>query len=105
MTIIPRKSYSNGDVTHDDYYGQSAFCTPEVKSLVARAIGLKRILESTEPYFNDIALHRWDELHPAVVLLVGNAIREANGTGGISLSDTVCIAKAAARLIKEGHPE
>ena len=103
MNIIPRKSYINGDVSHENYYGQPAFCTPEVKALVARAIGLKRILESAEPFFNDIPLRRWDDLHPAVVLLVGNAIREANGTAGISLSDTVCIAKAAAWLIKEPH--
>jgi hypothetical protein len=101
MTIIPRKSYIDGDVSHGQYYGQPAFCTPEVKSLVARAIGLKRILASKDPHFNDIPLERWDALHPAIVIMVGRAIREANGNGGIALSDTVCIAKAAARLIKE----
>ena len=101
MTIITRKSYIDGVVSHDDYYSQPSFCTPEVKSMVARAIGLKRILESVDPHFNDIPLVRWDVLHPAVILLVGRAIREANGTGGISLSDTVCVAKAAARSIKE----
>jgi len=107
MTVITRKQYLTNKVSHDQYYGQPAFCTPEVKSMVARAIGLKRILESTEPHFNDIPLRQWDDLHPAVILLVGNSLREANGTGGIygtggiSLSDTVCIAKAAARLIKE----
>ena len=101
MNIITRKSYVNGDVSHDTYYVEPAFCTPDVKSYVARAITLKRILESTEEHFNDIPLERWDALHPYIIMLVGNAIREANGTGGIALSDTVCIAKQAARLIKE----
>ena len=103
MNIIPRKSYIDGVVSHDDYYSQPAFCTPEVKSLVARAIGLKRILDSVDPHFNDISLVKWDVLHPAVTFLVGNALREANGTAGISLSDTVCVAKAAARIIKEPY--
>ena len=103
MTVITRKQYLTNKVSHDQYYGQPAFCTPEVKSMVARAIGLKRILESTEPHFNDIPLERWDVLHPAVILLVGNALREANGTAGIALSDTVCVAKSAARQLKEPH--
>ena len=102
MNIIPRSAYLHDTkVRHDDYYGQPAFCTPEVKSYVAKAIGIERILASPDPHFSDIPLERWDALHPAIVIMVGRAIREANGNGGIALSDTVCIAKAAARLIKE----
>jgi hypothetical protein len=103
MNIIPRKQYMTNEVSHDQYYGQPAFCTPEVKSLVARFIGIGQIVKSTDPHFNDIPLLRWDALHTNIIGLVGKAIAEANGTGGISLSDTVCIAKAAARQLKEAR--
>jgi hypothetical protein len=95
--MITRTQYLNGEATHDAYYGQ--FVTDAVVGLVRRWIGEKRIRASTDPNFNDIPLAQWDALHTDVISLCGAAIREAQGHGA-SLSDCVCIAKAAARKIK-----
>jgi hypothetical protein len=108
MTIITRKQYLNNEVTPQQYYGQPAFQTPEVKAAVLNAIGLDNILNSTDEYFNDIPINLWDRLNIPIIRLVGAAIKEANQPGpgeatGISLSDTLCIAKQAAQIIKEEH--
>lgn len=95
--MITRTQYLNGGATHDEYYGQ--FVTDDVLELVRSRIGEKHIRASTDPHFNDIPLARWDALRTAVIMLCGAAIREAQGYGA-SLSDCVCIAKAAALKIK-----
>jgi hypothetical protein len=61
----------------------------------------QRILESNDPYFNDIPLAEWNRLDVSVRQLVGRMIRECNGPkAGVSPSDCVCAAKSAARIIK-----
>lgn len=99
--IISRKDYMAGKVCHDVYYGQ--FCNEGVKSAVLHSIGKARIKRSADKHFNDIPLVMWDSMAGAIKSACGRQIAEANGTGGISMSDCVCVAKAAARIIKEGE--
>lgn len=96
--MITRKQYMAGECTHDEYYAQFG---KHLIPLVSREIGIKAITRSNDPHFNDISLHRWDALAPLVHITVGRMLAEANGTGGISLSDCVCAAKSAAKMIKE----
>ena len=93
-----RKQYMNKEVTHQEYYSQ--FVTPGVLRLVEGHIGRKRILESSDPHFNDIPLREWDDLQGQIIYMVGRLIQAANGTNCISLSDTVCVAKAAAEKLR-----
>ncbi len=94
-----RKQYMAKEVTHDEYYSQ--FVNDSVLSYVRDAIGKARILKSKDPHFNDIALSKWDRLAPSIRMMCGHAICKANESNGLSLSDCVCTAKQAARIIKE----
>ena len=96
--MYTRKQYLNKECSFNEYYEQfGQHLTHDVEAF----IGKDKIINSTDSSFNDIPLKEWDQLAPIVRITVGRAIAEANGTGGISLSDCVCSAKAAARLIKE----
>ena len=97
MPKYTRADYMRGDVSHQDYYAQ--FATIAVIACVTARIGKARIQASKDEYFNDIPLAEWDELDGQIRAYVGRRIAEAN-SGGVSLADTVCVAKAAARLIK-----
>lgn len=106
-----RAQYLNREVDHDTYYDQ--FVNSEVRAIVANRIGLENIKSSTDEHFNDIPLRHWDSLStfkltdgtvvpsclPAWCL---RAVAKAGETKGYSLSDVVCIAKAAARQIRNG---
>lgn len=102
--MIKRSEYMNGRVVHQTYYGQ--FVTPGVIALVKNFIGENAIQNSKDPNFNDIPLSKWDWLSQGIIHLVGPRIAEANrpyqgAKTGISLSDICCVAKEAARRIKE----
>lgn len=114
MTVkYTRKQYMANECTFAEYYRQ--FVTPSLVEHVANAIGKERILRSTDPHLNDISLKEWDMLsgclHPSgrpfnprhtfVFQVCGRALGEANGSGGVSPSDLVCVLKSAARVIKE----
>ena len=92
-----RAQYMNKECTHQEYYGQFGEILIEV---VSNCIGVERIQASTDPHFNDIPLIAWDRLHGVVGAICGRRLGEVNGTGGYSLSDTVCAAKAAAQIIR-----
>lgn len=90
-----RDSQTNDPAAHCRYYGQ--FVTPGTKYRVLSAIGLDRLMQSTNPHFNDIPLALWDQLAPGLP-----------GSGGFSkagdyytLANGVCLAKEAARQIIE----
>lgn len=91
-----RKERMKGECTHNEYYDQ--FVTKGVINLV-KSIGEDRIKKSTDEHFNDIPLKEWDGLHRYILGMAGRSIAEASN-GGVSLSDTVCVAKAAARRIR-----
>jgi hypothetical protein len=98
--MITRKQYMNKEATHAEYYAQFG---QHLTGLVSRWIGRDRILASTDEHFNDIPLKEWDAMAESVRLTVGRSLAEANGTGGISLSDCVCSLKSAARIIKDSE--
>jgi hypothetical protein len=104
MTIkFNRAAYMANECTHAEYYDQ--FVSEGLMNAVGSAIGVKRIKESTDEHFNDIPLQQWDNLQGLVGAYCGSALAESNastsgGVRGISLSDSVCVAKAAARRIK-----
>lgn len=97
-----RKDYMDGVVDHQTYYGQ--FVNNQVISLICRAIGKDKILASTDKHFNDIPLRKWDALAssvPSRLVSLSNMFTQAeqNAVPSISLSDQVCILKAAAHQI------
>ena len=115
-------------ITSKEYMADSAnlhqafflqFATTATFNIVKSHIGVKAILASTDKYFNDIPLVKWDMLNESIK---GSIDRETfrlahNNWGGPdvvdgcapkgsiywSLSDGVCIAKAVARDIKATH--
>jgi hypothetical protein len=99
-----RAEYMAKEVSHADYYGQfGAKCVTSIAS----QIGEMRLKRSTDEYLNDIPLERWDCVHISsdIMRLVShsNASCAQGYEAGYSLSDKVCIAKAAARLWKESN--
>ena len=93
--MITRKEYMSGAATHADYYGQ--FVTERTRQAVAAAIGADKIRNSTDPHFNDIPLHLWDRLTTSLPAV---SIRSV-GDDYPTLAGLVCVAKEAARQIKE----
>lgn len=92
------------ECTHEEYYTQ--FVTESLVKAVVSSIGKKKILASKDKHLNDIQLGLWDNLAPIVALHCASKVSEANAStsGGVrcySLSDMVCVAKAAARVFKE----
>jgi len=66
----------DNEVSHEEYYAQFGI---HLIKLVENSIGKQRILESNDPYFNDIPLAEWNRLDVSVRQLVGRMIRECNG--------------------------
>lgn len=91
-----RKDYMANVISFNDYYAQ--FVTDNVKQIVSNHIGIEKIKNSNDPHFNDIPLKKWDMLEYHIRNMVGGTLREANGK--VSLSDCICVAKQAARIIK-----
>lgn len=106
-----RKQYLNKECDHRQYYAQ--FVTEEIKRAVLFRIGKERILNSTDPYFNDIPLKMWDSIY-------SRPRPGYNQTGDVIITDTfglrplfeeagefitpgsiVCVLKEAAQQIKE----
>ena len=107
--MFNRLKYIKGECTHQEYYSQ--FVNNHIIKLVVRKVGVQRILDSEDLHFNDIPLSEWDALNDAVRLCVNPVLwkscnnvtyREEDRNKFLwSLSDGVCIAKAAAKIIKE----
>jgi len=105
-----RKQYLAGECSHNEYYAQ--FVTSAVIETVKRHIGEDKIAASTDEYFNDIPLHQWDMLERAMRHTMDEKAFKAlacpeapSGQIYWSLCDAVCIAKQAARMIKENNNE
>lgn len=92
--MITRKQYMDNDATHDQYYSQ--FVDHDTKQYVKSSIGLDKILASNDEHFNDIPLKRWDCCCVSIEAI--EMLKAAGDTW--SQSGRVCIAKAAARIIK-----
>lgn len=90
-----RKEYLDKKCTHAEFYGQ--FVNESVKRYVLSGIGKDAILNSNDENFNDIPLSMWDAIGPRLLLPIS-----FKSIGDITtLSGLVCIAKEAARQIKE----
>lgn len=105
---ITRKQYMDDYSALDDagrvalhraYYAQ--FVTPSIIDYVRQLIGEQAIKTSVDPHFNDIALSKWDHLDILIRPIGARINKEINGQSAWSVSDTVCVAKEAARQIKE----
>jgi hypothetical protein len=92
-----KDSNTDGMKAHRRYFGQ--FVTAGTKSRVLNSIGLDRILSSTNEHFNDIPLRLWDIL--ASKLPGSSGFCKAGDY--YTLANGVCLAKEAAKQIKEAH--
>lgn len=97
--MISYKEHFDGACTHQEFYEQ--FASKAVQKRVLRTISLERLLASTDPHMNDIALNVWDLVAPDC-LDISSVERGKTGTCG-SKSTGVCIAKAAAIKIIKQH--
>ena len=85
-----------GSEFHRKYYGQ--LVSQSTKDAVRRAIGMERLLESSDPHLNDIPLKEWVDLSLPL------ATRMKNLGDYLTLGGKVCIAKEAAnQLIEEAR--
>ena len=105
--IITRADYmENSSELHHAYYSQ--FVNNSIIGLVKSRIGVDRIKDSKNEWFNDIPLKEWDNLHNSCCAMMNRKkalqavpIKDKPGFFNWSLSDSVCTHKAAARIIKE----
>lgn len=88
-----------GDNAHRRYYAQ--FVTGEVKQVVLKYIGKDRLLNSTDPHFNDIGLWNWDR----IMLPFGTVGKLKECGDYLTPAVKVCILKEAARQIVEAESE
>ena len=104
-----RKDYRDRKCSHKEYYRQ--FVTHSVLHVVRNRIGADKIKNSTDPHMNDIPLKLWDQLAHSIRGAIDTKLfkacnnvtyaEESRDKFLWSLSDAVCIAKAAARIIKK----
>lgn len=100
--MITRQEYMDGKATHEQYYGQ--FVTDALKRAVTDRFGIETLVNSTDPHFNDIPLGQWDAFSQTMPFLVSmRKVFEAQGNRGWSLATVVCLAKEAARQVKQEH--
>ncbi len=93
--MFTRKQYLNKECSHREYYAQ--FVDAYVIDRVQFIIGKDKILNSADEAFNDIPLAYWDSIR--LYHHVSSAVKRAGDT--MSLAGQVCIAKEAAKQIRE----
>jgi hypothetical protein len=102
-----RQRYIRGQITFREYYGLLVECLGEDTLRcclpIRRTPEQWRDLVAADEHLNNVPLHRWDTCHSYVRQLAGRAAgREAiTGSGGWSLSDSVCVLKETARRYAE----
>ena len=99
MRKFTRQDYLDNQCSHREYYAQ--FINQGVKNRVQQALGLENIQKSTDPYFNDIPLMCWDQAMIPVPGWIAIKMKELGDYA--TLSSAVCIAKEAAKQIKNGE--
>lgn len=99
-----RKQYMDRKLTHSEYYGLLVEHIGE-SSLRAMLPGQRtpeqwRKLIEKDPHLNNVPLRQWDALDYYVrghLLRDGDELVAITGSGGWSLSDSVCVLKETAR--------
>jgi hypothetical protein len=85
------------NAVHREYFSQ--FVTEDIKSRVLSSIGGMAIINSTDEHMNDIPLKEWDA---TLIPCPASVVKKAKELGeNLSQSILVCIAKEAAKQIKE----
>ncbi len=87
-----RSEYLAGNISHGDFYQWLNEFIGVTEDMLP--VDIVTIQKSTEPYFNDIALSRWDSSYSATKRAAKNA-----GIQGWSMSDNVCCVKRLARKL------
>ena len=90
-----RSDYVNGNCTHREYYSQ--FVNGATRRAVGWILGVEAIGSSMDRSFNDIPLPRWDSFAGWLPMAIG--FREVGDYP--TLAGYVCVAKEAARQVKE----
>lgn len=109
LPIITRDERMERRCTHEEWWQQ--FVTESTIRYVRDSIGLSRIVASIDEHLNDIPLADWDRLTISQHFdrMDTKAWKDAHGIPRDnprfpwSLSDTVCVAKCAARMIQERY--
>jgi hypothetical protein len=104
-TTTKRAEYMRGEITFHEYYGLLVERLGETSLRaglpIHRTPAQWRELLAADPHLNNVPLRRWDVCDPFVRSLVRRVPNEElgaiNGTGGWSLSDSVCVLKETAR--------
>lgn len=95
--MITRQEYMKDSTNlHQAYYAQ--FVDAYILSLVKSSIGITKIKQSNNKYFNDIPLGLWYRLHGIISTYCRAKYKQVGEYN--SLATSVCIAKAAARILK-----
>ena len=100
-----RAEYLNGDLTFSEYYGLLIEHLGEESLRVilpARTPADWYELIAIDEHLNNVPLRQWDNRHLDVIGLVRRtggtaALAPINGSGGWSMSDSVCVLKETAR--------
>ena len=97
----------SGEISHNDYYNQ--FVTNSLLAIVRQEFQ-KRLMWMSEHRkdkgakpelsLDDIPLKKWDEMAELIPNVCLQKMAQANG-GGISLSERVCLVRAAARQVQQ----
>lgn len=103
--ITSRERYLKREITHSDYYGELAqlLGEMELRSVLPlrRSPAEWRALIEDDQALNNVSLRQWDACDEFVRHLVRHssrdALRDITGSGGWSLSDSVCVLKETAR--------
>ena len=98
--MITRKEYlaTGGHQVHRAYYAQ--FVTPAHKLRLINNIGMNRLEQSKEKYFNDIPLEIWDAISNPIPAESAKLLRECGDYP--TLAGAVCIMKECARQLVDG---
>jgi hypothetical protein len=98
--MFTRGQYLAGECSHQEYYAQ--FVNQWILDCVKGRNGINQLLEGENISFNNIPLYWWDQNN--VMSSVDQQLwTAANGSPYHSLSDNLCIQKAAARMIVENY--
>jgi hypothetical protein len=95
--LAANNSASDTMAVHRAYYGQ--FVDAGILRTVSNFIGRSAIINSRDEWFNDIPLRRWDAVLIPIPARIDDKMRELGDYP--TLAGAVCIAKEAARQIKE----
>lgn len=96
-----RKDYEEKSSENSRQYWNQ-FVNDSIINIVRSSIGGDNIKNSVDQHFNDIPLQKWDVLAPSINQCVSRKLLKDTGES-LALSTSVCIAKAAARKIKESN--